>query len=243
MLSTMRNAAARSLWGAVVLAIAVPLAIPAAASASTLQGTPVNAIPFSPFNPQAKTYDNLDQALSEFSQFTDVTVKFQLDQSSASELNAENRVNTVTGNCIDCNAYGIGFQVVYVSKQKLTALNASNTTNSASFNCFRCNTLAVAYQIIVASSSSTGLCSAQVTALNQLGDELTDLQSSGDGPDQLVTATGNLAGQIQAVLAEPTSGCGSSDPGPTPAANGSGLTSELTGTDRPIVDMFRSIKH
>jgi hypothetical protein len=240
MLSKIRNRAGRPLWGAVVLAIAVPLAIPAAASASTIQGTPLNAIPFSPFNPQARTYTNLDQALSEFSEFTDVTVAWQLDQSSAPELNAVNHVNTVTATCIDCNAYGIAFQVVYVSKQQLTALNASNTTYSRSDNCVRCNTLAVAYQFIVA-GSSPGLCSAQVTALNQVGEALGDLRTSGDTPGQLVTATGTLAGQIESILANPPACSGGS--AVTPAVNGSGLPGELTGTNGPIVDMFRSIEH
>jgi hypothetical protein len=237
MLSKIKAGALRSRWGVAALAVAVPLAIPAAASAATFQG-PGYSIPFSPWNPGSQTYVNAARAGTIQNSHTDFTVEFQLDQSLAPRLNASNSAYAGTVNCHDCDADAIAFQIVYVSKSDLVALNASNTTNEQSFLCIRCNELAEAYQFIVANGSPTPLSTSQVQQLDAIRSQLEALSTSNLGDTAIEAKSDALATQVNTILADPPSAV----PLVTPATNNSGQPSKFTGTNRNIVDLFRSIK-
>jgi len=239
MLSKIRAGALRSRWGVVALAAAVPLAVPAAASAATFQGPPPEySIPFSPWNHGSQTYNNVAQASSMQNGHTAFTVKFQLDQSFARRLNASNSANVVTVACSDCDADAIAFQIVYVAKSNLVALNASNTTNEQSFLCIRCDELAEAYQFIVATGSPTPLSTSQVQQLDAIRSQLEALRTSNLSDTVIESDTDSLATQVNTILGDPPSPV----PLVTPATNNSGQPSQFTGTNRNIVDLFRSIK-
>lgn len=238
-LSRIKTGALRSRWGVAALAVAVPLAIPAAASAATFQGPlPGYSIPFSPWNYGAETYVNVARAASIQNGHTDFTVKFQLDQSSAPRLNASNSATAGTVVCHDCDADAIAFQIVYVSRSNLVALDASNTTNEQSFLCVRCDELAEAYQFIVANGSPTPLTNPQVVQLDAIRSQLEALPNSDLSDTQIEAETDSLASQVNAILADPPS----AGPLVTPAINRSGQPSQFTGTNRNIIDLFRSIK-
>jgi hypothetical protein len=224
-------------WSVAALAVMVPLAIPAAASAATFQG-PGYSIPFSPWNPGSQTYANAARAGTIQSSHTEFTVEFQLDQSFAPRLNASNSAYAGTVNCHDCNADAIAFQIVYVSKANLVALNASNTTNEQSFLCLRCNELAEAYQFIVATGSPTPLSTSQVKELDAIGTQLEALRTSNLSDTAIEAETDALATQVNADLGNPPSPV----PLVTPATNNSGQPSQFTNTNQNIVDLFRSIK-
>jgi hypothetical protein len=224
-------------WSVAALAVMVPLAIPAAASAATFQG-PGYSIPFSPWNPGSQTYANAARAGTIQSSHTEFTVEFQLDQSFAPRLNASNSAYAGTVNCHDCDADAIAFQIVYVSKANLVALNASNTTNEQSFLCLRCNELAEAYQFIVATGSPTPLSTSQVKELDAIGTQLEALRTSNLSDTAIENDTDALATQVNTILADPPSPV----PLVTPATNNSGQPSQFTNTNQNIVDLFRSIK-
>jgi hypothetical protein len=224
-------------WSVAALAVMVPLAIPAAASAATFQG-PGYSIPFSPWNPGSQTYANAARAGTIQSSHTEFTVEFQLDQSFAPRLNASNSAYAGTVNCHDCDADAIAFQIVYVSKANLVALNASNTTNEQSFLCLRCNELAEAYQFIVATGSPTPLSTSQVKELDAIGTQLEALRTSNLSDTAIEAETDALATQVNADLGNPPSPV----PLVTPATNNSGQPSQFTNTNQNIVDLFRSIK-
>lgn len=224
-------------WSVAALAVMVPLAIPAAASAATFQG-PGYSIPFSPWNPGSQTYANAARAGTIQSSHTEFTVEFQLDQSFAPRLNASNSAYAGTVNCHDCDADAIAFQIVYVSKANLVALNASNTTNEQSFLCLRCNELAEAYQFIVATGSPTPLSTSQVKELDAIGTQLEALRTSNLSDTAIEAETDALATQVNADLGDPPSPV----PLVTPATNNSGQPSQFTNTNQNVVDLFRSIK-
>jgi hypothetical protein len=239
MLSRIKAGALPSRWGVVALAVAVPLAIPAVASAATFHGPPSGySIPFSPWNPGGETYVNVAQADTIQNWHTDFTVKFQLDQSFAPRLNASNSANAGIFSCHDCDADAIAFQIVYVAKSDLTALDASNNTNEQSFLCARCAELAEAYQFIVANGSPTPLSESQVQQLYAIRSQLEALRNSHLSDTQIETETDSLASQVSAILADPPS----AGPLVTPAINSPVQPSQFTGTNRNIVDLFRSIK-
>ena len=237
MLSRIKAGALRSRWGVAALAVAVPLAIPAAASAATFQG-PGYSIPFSPWNAGSQTYTNLAQAGSITNGHTDFTVNFQLDQSLAQRLNVSNSAKALTLGCHDCDADAIAFQIVYVAKSNLVALYASNTTTEQSLLCVRCNELVEAYQFIVASDSPTPLSTSQVQQLDAIQTQLEALRTSTLSDTQIESATDALATQVNTILGDPPTPV----PLVTPATNPSGQLSQFMGTNRNIVDLFRSIK-
>lgn len=239
MLSKIRAGALRSRWGVVALAVTVPLAIPAAASAATFQGPPSGySIPFSLWNPGGQQFVNAAGAFSVQNRYTDFTVRFQVDQSFAPRLNVSNSADTFTFGCHDCHADAIAFQIVYVARSSITALNISNTTNEQSYLCIRCDELAEAYEFVVANGARTPLSSSQLQQLNSIRSQLEALRYSGHSDTQIENETDSLATQVDAILADPPP---SSGPLLTPAT-GSGQPGQYTSTNRPIVDMFRHVQ-
>jgi hypothetical protein len=240
MLSKIIGGAVRLRWGVAALAIVAPLAIPAAASASTSAG------PLSPRNLHARTFVNVDRTLTMQNRRTNFTVDFQLDQASAPVITADNHVDAVTANCHDCGAIAIGFQVVYVSKADVTTINANNDVNSAAYSCIRCSLVGEGYLIVVAQGSqSQPLTSSQLQSLSQVRAQLEALRRSGDdNPSDIQTQTDALASTIVSILTDPPA-AGPIDVSPTvtPAINNASLNGSLTGSHRPFVHIYSSFKH
>jgi hypothetical protein len=239
MLSRIKGSAKRAWFGVAALALAAPLAMPAAASASTTFQNPFNSR-----YPQAVTYTNSDNALSLLSGRTDFSAKFQLDQSSASDITLDNKVNAFTALCHDCGTVAIGFQVLYVAKADLTTLNTNNNVNATVSSCVRCTNLAEAYIIVVADGpQAPPLTGAQLQDLKQVQIELEALRYSHDSDSEIVTQTTTLAGDVKSILTDPSTVGPDVSPAVTPAINGANSNGTLTGTNQPIIDMFRSVKY
>ena len=178
--------------GVVALAIPVTLAIPVSASAA------VAARPG-----PGGTYVNQAKASSHFNWFSDSSVKFQLEQSSASTVNATNGATATTSGCRDCGAIAIGFQVVLVSSRNLSTVNAVNTANATSTNCTKCTTLAAAYQIVDAAGPQR-LTYQQEAGLAQIKAELQSLQYSRLDADEIQSKADALANEAVSLLQSST---------------------------------------
>jgi hypothetical protein len=221
MLHKMRNWAWRLRCGVMASAIIVSLAIPVTASAST----------------RAATYVNLANAISLRSGSADFTLKFQLQQSSASTVNAVNRAVASTSKCHNCGAVAIGFQILVVAKQNLAALNADNTANATSFDCVRCSTLAAAYQIISVSDSQP-LTGQQEQDLNRIRAEVEALRNYGLETDQIQSRAGQLANQAVSILQDGAGTAPAALAPAFPAINGSALPAQLAESNQPVVKLF-----
>ncbi len=69
------------------------------------------------------------------------------------------------------------------------------------------------------------------------------LYSHGDDPSQIEGQTNAMASQIESILTDPpAAGPNKVSPAVSPAVNGSNFSGTLTGTQRPIVDLFRNVK-
>jgi hypothetical protein len=239
MLSKIKGGAVRLRWGVAALAIAAPLAIPAAASATTSAG------PLSPRDSQSRTFNNLDRTLTVLNQRTNFTVDFQLDQASAPVITANNNVDAVTALCHDCGAIAIGFQVVYVSKTDVTTINANNDVNSTADYCIRCSLVGEGYLIVVATGSqSQPLTSSQLQSLDQVKLQLEALRNSGDdNPTDIKNQTDAMASTIVSILTDPpAAGPDDISSAVTPAITSPGFNGSLTGNNRPYVHIFSSFK-
>jgi hypothetical protein len=229
----------RSAVLALALAMFVPLAIPATASARLIPGI---ALP--------GEYINQVNAVSQTNLKTDFRVKFQLDQGYAygSVLDADNRATALTSKCADCNAIAIGFQVVYTTQQDLAAIHALNVASATNFECVDvCNAVADAYQVVVAIDSPDTygwtVTFPQMLALSQVRDEFYALPTSGLDIAQIQSQCEELVNEVVSILAGSSSQA-QDGTGPTliPGVSGSALPSELTGEGRPIVDLFRDVQ-
>src|ERR1035441_1886695 len=112
----------RRLWsrcGLMALTIPITLSMTGAASAVVNDNSPA----------QTQTYDNLAQASSQTDRWTDFSVKYQLEQTSAETVNGDNSAVASTSYCHDCGAVAIGFQVLVISRQDLANLHVSNTAD------------------------------------------------------------------------------------------------------------------
>jgi hypothetical protein len=201
-----KTLAAWSRRGVVALAVPVSLVIPVAASAAVTGGP-------------GGTYVNQATAASYLNGYSDLSVKFQLKQTSASTVNATNKANATTSRCRDCGAIAIGFQVVLVSSRNLSTVNAVNTANAISTNCTRCTTLAAAYQIVDVAGPQR-LTYQQEAGLDQIGAEVQALEWSRLGADEIKTKADALANEAVSLLqnsAAVTPGTGTQGAGPTPS--------------------------
>jgi hypothetical protein len=218
------SGSSRLRYGVVALTIPVMLAMPVAASAAVLGTASATS---------QVTYVNLAKATSLHNWQTDYSVKFQLRESSASIINADNSAVALTSGCHDCGAIAIGFQVVFAPAQSLTALNVDNTANATSYSCVRCSTLAEAYQLVDISNSQQHLTYDQVAGLEQVHFELEALQYSGLSTDQIQSKVAELANQALTILQNSAGAApAGSAPSISPAINGSALPAQLTGNLR-----------
>lgn len=242
MLSKIRNG---SLWPCYGM---VPLAI-----LGVMLGPDSSSVPFlgtAPHSTQV-TFVNPARATSLRDGRTDYSVQFQLDQTSASTVNADNSAVALTSGCHNCGAFAIAFQVVVASSQSLATMNANNTANATSYACVSCSTLAEAYQIIDVSNTQPRLTAKQLAGLEYVRFQLALLRYSRLSSDQIQSKVADLASQAVALLQNsadpaPASGAPAVSPavnGPAvPAVSGSAQPAQLTQPTQPGVQLFVKIQ-
>jgi hypothetical protein len=186
-----------------------------------------------------ETYVNLAKATSGWNWWTDYSVKFQLRQSSASTINADDSAVALTSGCHDCGAIAIAFQVIFAPAQSLTALNVNSTAESTSYACVRCSTLAETVQLVDVSSTQQRLTWEQREGLERVRFELEALRYSGLSIDQIQSEVAELANQAVALLRHSTGDASAGEPPlVSPSINGSALLGPLTGISRPGIEIF-----
>jgi hypothetical protein len=219
----------RLFYGVVPLTILITLFSPLAASAAVPGTAPAGA---------EVTYVNLAQATSLRNWRTDYSVKFQLRQSSASIINADDSAVALTSGCHDCGAIAIAFQVVFAPAQSLTALNVNGTAEATSNACVRCSTLAETIQLVDISNTQQRLTWKQLAGLEYVRFELEALKYSSLSTDQIQSEAAELANQAMALLQDSTGPAPTSEPPlVSPAVNGSALA-PLTEISQPGIELF-----
>jgi hypothetical protein len=217
-----RNGSLRLLYGVVPVAILIAVFSPVTASACTQE-----------------TYVNLAKATSRWNWWTDYSVKFQLRQSSASTINADDSAVALTSGCHDCGAIAIAFQVIFAPAQSLTALNVNSTADATSYACVRCSTLAETVQLVDVSSTQQRLTWEQREGLERVRFELEALRYSHLSIDQIQSEVAELANQAVALLRDSTGDAPAGEPPlVSPAVNGPALLGPLTGISQPGIELF-----
>lgn len=236
MLAKMRDRASWLRRGVLILMLmtALPLTVPAAASARIVPST----------------YINQANAVSWKDFRTNFKVAFQFRQSyNTPVLEAVNRAVALTSKCDDCNAIAAGFQIVLVSLQDLTAIHALNVASATNDECVNtCDALALAYQIVVA-SDSPALTHSQIMALDRVSREFRSLPKSGLAIDQVESQSEQMVNTVVSILeGSPSSAPASTAPVPaamTPlsaALNGPAPSSALVNVNQPVIDVYRDIQ-
>ena len=232
MLSKIRSL--RLLYGVVPLTILITLFSSVTASAAVRGTAPAST---------EVTYVNLAKAISLRNSQTDYSVRFQLRQSSASIINADDNAVALTSGCHDCGAIAIAFQVVFAPAQSLTALNENSTAEAISNACVRCSTVALAYQIVDISNTQLRLTHEQLAGLEYVRLQLKALRYSGLSIDQIQSEVDELANQAIAILQNSTGAAPTSDvPSVSPAINGSALLAHMTEITQPGIQLFVKIQ-
>ena len=224
----------RLLYGFVALTILLTAFSPVAASAAVRGDSPAGT--------QA-TYVNLAHATSSWNWLTDYSLKFQLRQSYASTINADDSAVALTSGCHDCGAIAIGFQVIFAPEQSLSAINVNGTAQATSTSCVRCSTLAEVYQIVDISTTEQQLTYQQLAGLEYVQFELEALRFSGLSSDQVQSKVTELANQAIAILQNSTADPPARYvPSASPAINDSALNARMTGDSQPGVELFVKIQ-
>jgi hypothetical protein len=224
MLLRIRDLILRPRSGAVALGAVAVLSFPVAASAA----------------PATATYTNSATAASQTNGRNVFILKYQAEETAASTLNAKNQALASTTQCRNCDASGVAFQVIFVSKGNALTINADNEANATSTSCVNCQVLAAAYQIIYA-ADQPGLSRYQVQGLNHVHSELIALQFTGLTGAKLQARTDAIAQEAVGVLND--------GPNPipvvTPAINKSGTVapSQLTENNGPFIDLMIKSQH
>jgi archaellin len=233
-------------WGSVTaLAMAVPLAIPGAASANvgptadsnSIQYVNVNINP--PSGSQTADYENSATAASANNRRTPFEFDFKLGSTSAPLVTANNSAEAQVSNCRRCGATAIAFQVVLVSKQTLSALTATDSAQATTSNCTTCNSLAEAFQVVYATPQWSVVSTAVQMVAYQVSWELRMLQYSGLSTSQVQARSTAIVSNFISWL----QGNSRSSTGWSPVINGAGQTTELTGTNQPYIGLLSTIQH
>ncbi len=234
MLSGVKTARSlRLLYAAVPIAILAGLFSPVSASAAVSRPAGTTA-----------AYVNLAKAISVSTGLPRYSVRFQLGESYAPAINADNTAIAQTSGCHDCGAIAIAFQVIFAPEQSLTAINAENTADATSTSCVRCATLAEAYQIIDISNTQRQLTFEQLQDLEGVQIELNALRLFHLTPDQIQTRVTEIADKAVAILQNPDGVApGSKAPMVPKAAAGPALRSERAGISQPGVELFVKIQN
>jgi putative peptide zinc metalloprotease protein len=210
------------------LTVPVILAMPGAASAAVNDNSPA----------VTQTYDNQAQASSQTNRWTDLSVKYQFEQTSAGTVTGDNSADASTSYCHDCGAVAIGFQVLVVSLQHLATLHVSNLAYALSYYCTRCNTHADAYQIVFAAESPQ-LTLSQILGLASIGQKLQVLQYSGLSMARVRQLAAEFAQQAVLILQQGIgTHQGGDGPEYSPALHGAGLPAAMAENSGPVIDLY-----
>jgi hypothetical protein len=237
-----RSRALRLLYGVVPLAILFALFTPVAASAA---GWGARSADWGARSAGMQvTYVNLAKAFSLRNNRTDYSVRFQLRQSPASVINADNSALALTSRCHDCGAIAIAFQVIFAPEKSLTTLNLNSVAKATSTFCVRCSTLAESYQIVDISNTQQRLTDRQRDGLEYVGRELEALRSSHLSTGQIQSKVGELASQTIALLQNGTGAAPASEaPLASPAINGPALPAQSAGISQPGIEVFVKVQN
>jgi hypothetical protein len=255
MLPRMRHLLRRLRSGALTLALAalVPLAIPAAASASVgPYFAPGFAEPGSfVISTGPGPIVNQVHADSVVSQTNVFRVRFQLGVSLSPVVGAVNRSVALTSKCSNCNAIAIAFQIVTTTEQDLVSLDATNVAIATNYDCTgTCDAEAEAYQLVVATDTPQAMPFAgllnpiEIGALYNVAAQFDALPYSGLDLSQIQAACEDLVNQAMTILQD-ASYSGPNQPSvPTlsPAVNGAGTNAALTQSDRPVLKLYHDFQ-
>jgi archaellin len=245
MLSKIRAKASWLRWGAVAaLAMAIPLAIPGAASAGTsptaisnsIQYVSVNINP--PSGSQTADYDNSVYAASANNHRAPFEYNFKLAVTSAPLVTATDYAEADVSSCSHCGAIAIAFQVVLVSKHTLADLTATDTAQATTANCTTCNSLAEAFQVVYATDKWSVVSSEVQFAAYQAAFQLRLLQYSGLSTGQVQARSTSIINNFISWLQSNSE----ASTGWAPVINGPGQTTELTGSGQPYIGLLSTIQ-
>jgi hypothetical protein len=245
---------ARSGVLALALAAFIPLAIPAAASANTDR----TAAPAS----QGEEFVN-DVNATAFQYLKNAShSNATLDVGVTNTVSAVNRVNALT-KCSGCTAVALGLQMVTATLQSVKNLHALDVATATSEGCLTdCNAVAVAYQLVVATDTPLPLTfgqflnTGQLAALNDIRVDFDTLSYPSLTLSQIQSDAKALADQAETILEDGSY----TPPGTTPitpfaavftaflptfspAAPGVDLATGSSGTEQPVVTLYKDVKY
>jgi hypothetical protein len=188
--------------------------------------------------PATVAYNNSATASSQTNGQNIFILKYQAEETATATLNAKNQALASASHCRNCNASGVAFQVIFVSKQDSLTINADNEAAATSDSCVACSSMAGAYQIIYA-ANQRGLSLFQIQGLNHVHSQLIALQFTGLTGSRLQARTDEIANEAVGVL--------QNGPSPipvfTPSINNSGYAGELTEDNGPFIDLLARSQH
>ena len=246
MLPKIRGGASWLRGGAVAaLAMIVPLAIPGAAAAGVGPTATSNSIQYvgvtvnPPSGTQTAEFDNSVNAASAANRSAPFKFDFKLAVTSAPLVTANNYAEADVSSCGHCGATAIAFQVVLVSKHNLAELAATDSALATTENCTTCNSLAEAFQIVYATDKWSVVRWEVQSVAHQVAFQLRMLQYSGLGTGQVQTRSTGIINNFISWLQSN----GEDSTGWSPAINGAGQTTQLTGSTQPYIGLLSTIQH
>jgi hypothetical protein len=220
---------------ALTLAAFLPLAIPAAASASTFPSfsPPGQQVP----DPPGNVFINEVNAVAQTSRPV-FNVKFQLGIGATGTVSAVNRARAQT-ECAGCSATAIAFQVVSTTARHLHLIQALDAAKAINTVCTPdCSAVADAYQVVVATDTPWPLSFAQILGpyqlytLYQIRSEVLGLPHSGLTISQVQSKCEDLVSQVTALLAD-------SWPGTPSYTSLTAPSFQPAPSSQPIVKLYR----
>jgi hypothetical protein len=205
---------------AFTLALFVPLAIPATATASSFPSgsnpwgyVPSGNIP-SVDNwislPQRGVFVNDVSADAPADGNNAFNAKFQLGIGVTPKISAYEDATAVT-QCANCSAIALGLQVVTTTDTYLTTIRAQGIASATNTVCTpSCTAVADAYQVVVATNTpsplgfGTLLSGQQLAQLWKVRNEFLALPTSGDTIPQILSECQDLVNQVDSILLEAT---------------------------------------
>ena len=225
--------------------MAVPLAIPAAASADTVPTASSNSIQYvsvtvnPPSGGQTSEYDNSVYSASANNRRAPFKFDFKLAVTSAPLVTATNYAEADVSGCSRCGATAIAFQVVLVSKHTLAELSANDSALASTENCTTCNSLAEAFQVVYATDKWSLVRFEVQSAAYQVAFQLRMLQYSGLSTGQVQARSTSIIDNFISWLQRNSA----ASTGLPPVINGAGQTTELTGSTQPYIGLLSTIQH
>jgi hypothetical protein len=245
-LSIMRPGAWRLRSGvlAFTLALFVPLAIPVAASASSVPNIPESNYVFGP-NGNEEIVSNV--SASSPAQGNNVfNVKFVLGVAVAPSITAVEHADA-TAQCSSCSAIAIGFQVVTTTLAYFNTTQFHTDTDALATDgaCAPgCTAVADAYQVVVATDTSAAsnfqelLSPAQLQTLYNVRSQILALPNSGLTVSEIQAKCQTLVSQVESIFEDASSGGLFSVPSFSPSVHGVGLA----GGDQPVVKLYKDLQ-